>query len=109
MITATSLLTSLVVSVLLVSILRHRRRNLLPLPPGPKGYPLIGNINDLPHKHAWLTYAEWAKKYGDVMHVSVLGTSTVILNSAEAAFELLEKRSVNYSDRPRMVLFFISV
>jgi len=109
MVTATSLLTSLVVSTLLLSILRLRlrRRNLPPLPPGPKGYPLIGNLYDIPHENAWVTYAEWSKKYGDVIHVSVFGTSTIILNSAKAALELLEKRSANYSDRPRMVIFFI--
>jgi len=109
MVTATSLLTSLVVSTLLLSILRLRlrRRNLLPLPPGLKGYPLIGNLYDIPHENAWVTYAEWSKKYGDVIHVSVFGTSTIILNSAKAALELLEKRSANYSDRPRMVIFFI--
>jgi hypothetical protein len=36
----------------------------LPLPPGPKGYPLIGNLFDLPVNKAWLVYAEWSKIYG---------------------------------------------
>ncbi|KAF8202965.1 cytochrome P450 [Pholiota molesta] len=81
-----------------------RKRRALPLPPGPTGYPIIGNVYDIPHHYAWLTYADWAKKYGDVVSYSVFGRVTVVLNSLEATTELLEKRSSNYSDRPRMIM-----
>ena len=40
---------------------------------------------------------------GDIVYVHVLGKPIVILNSIDAAKELLEKRGVNYSDRPRLV------
>ena len=36
---------------------------------------------------------------GDVIHLSALGQHTIILNSVEAAWDLLEKRSSVYSDR----------
>ena len=36
----------------------------LPLPPGPKGYPLIGNIFDMPVDKPWDVYDEWRKTYG---------------------------------------------
>ncbi|KJA26070.1 hypothetical protein HYPSUDRAFT_36932 [Hypholoma sublateritium FD-334 SS-4] len=80
------------------------RRSTLSLPPGPKGYPFIGNVYDIPHHYPWLTYTEWARIYGDVFSFSVFGKTTVVLNSIEAVTELLEKRSSNYSDRPRMVM-----
>ena len=39
----------------------------LPLPPGPKGYPLIGNLFDMPLDKPWLVYDEWSKTYGKSM------------------------------------------
>jgi hypothetical protein len=49
--------------------LSDRRRNpsRLPLPPGPTGYPLIGNVFDMPTSQQWRTYAQWAKVYGETL------------------------------------------
>ncbi|KAJ7653799.1 cytochrome P450 [Mycena rosella] len=71
-----------------------------PLPPGPRGLPFLGNVLHLPIKGQWLTFTEWAKKYGDVIHVSAMGQSIIILSSAQAAKDLLDGRSGIYSDRP---------
>ena len=38
--------------------------NGLPLPPGPKGYPIIGNLFDMPVHKPWLVYDEWRRTYG---------------------------------------------
>jgi hypothetical protein len=43
---------------------RDGNLNGLPLPPGPKGYPLIGNLFDMPAFKPWLVYDEWRKTYG---------------------------------------------
>jgi hypothetical protein len=43
-------------------------------------------------------------KGSDVIYFRVLGSDTVVLNSREAAVELLDQRSGIYSDRPRMVM-----
>ena len=45
---------------------RDRNPNGLPLPPGPKGYPLIGNFFDMPADKPWVVYDEWRKTYGKV-------------------------------------------
>ena len=74
----------------------------LPYPPGPRALPIIGNSHQLPSSYWWLVYAEWAKKYGDIVHFEVLGKHFIVLNSTDTINELLEQRSVNYSDRPRM-------
>ncbi|KIJ44585.1 hypothetical protein M422DRAFT_168011, partial [Sphaerobolus stellatus SS14] len=68
-------------------------------PPGPKPKPIIGNLLDLPKDHEWLTHAKWAKQYGELVYVNVLGTHMAWVNSREMAHELFERRSSNYSDR----------
>ncbi len=99
----TLLLATLLFGVFLLyrlSLLILRRR--LPLPPGPKRLPLIGNLWSVPRTvdHPWKTYAKWASTYGDIFYLDIPGNPTVIINSAQAAEDLFEKRSGNYSDRP---------
>ncbi|KAJ7512087.1 cytochrome P450 [Mycena galericulata] len=72
----------------------------LPYPPGPKPKPIIGNMLDIPQSFPWLTYSDWAKQYGDIMHITILGAHIIVINSADIATEILEKRSGNYSSRP---------
>ncbi|KAJ6546378.1 cytochrome P450 [Mycena sp. CBHHK59/15] len=73
------------------------------LPPGPPGLPLIGNLLQIPFNVPWVTYKSWARKYGDIIHVSVVGQPLMFLTSPQAVTELFEKRSAIYSDRPELV------
>lgn len=34
------------------------------LPPGPRRWPFIGNVTQLPQVNPWFTFREWAKTYG---------------------------------------------
>ncbi|KAE9394854.1 cytochrome P450 [Gymnopus androsaceus JB14] len=78
--------------------LRFRTRS--PLPPGPRSFPLIGNIQSLISSPTWITFTEWYQKYdSDIVHVNVAGNPVIILNTLEAATELLERRSATYSSR----------
>ncbi|KAG6887305.1 hypothetical protein C0995_016286 [Termitomyces sp. Mi166 len=70
------------------------------LPPGPPADPLIGHIRLIPQEGQDIFFHELGKNYGDVVQLKIMGKSMIILNSAEAAVDLLEKRSANYSDRP---------
>jgi len=38
-----------------------------PLPPGPKGLPILGNIFDMPVDQEWLTFAKWGEEFGVYM------------------------------------------
>ncbi|KAK7696158.1 hypothetical protein QCA50_000809 [Cerrena zonata] len=102
---------SLLLPIFLFSLLflRWVRRILnplssLPLPPGPKGYPIIGNLFNVPSKLPWKTFHEWSKIHGDILYIDIPTQPIIVLGSADAAFELLEKRSDIYSDRPRLVM-----
>ena len=60
-------LAALLFSVMLFRQLKKARDgnpNGLPLPPGPKGYPLIGNLFNMPVHRPWVVYDEWRKTYG---------------------------------------------
>ncbi|KAI6025692.1 cytochrome P450 [Pisolithus orientalis] len=79
---------------------RRALRNGLPLPPGPKGLPLVGNLLDINFAAPWTTYEQWGKRYGGISYCTVLGQGFVIINDEEIAHELILKRPSIYSDRP---------
>ncbi|ROW06201.1 hypothetical protein VMCG_04577 [Cytospora schulzeri] len=99
-------LISLAAILLVHRSLRYfsNRSNHLPLPPGPPGLPLIGNLHQAPKSRVWAQWHAWAKEYGPVVYLNMLGQPLVILNSAKAAQDLLARRGAIYSDRPRLVL-----
>ncbi|KAJ6563069.1 cytochrome P450 [Mycena vulgaris] len=75
-------------------------RSSLPLPPGPKKLPLVGNLFNMPSTYAWEACVEWSKIYNsDIIHLDLAGTSVIVLSTLEATEALLEKRSSIYSDR----------
>ncbi|KAJ7169958.1 cytochrome P450 [Mycena filopes] len=77
----------------------NSRRVGLPLPPGPKAN-WLGYVVELPRIRPWLTYAQWKDLYGDLIYIRVFGNPILVINSAAAASELLEKRGGKYSSRP---------
>ena len=111
----------LAVAASLVLIRKRRRNDRLPYPPGPKGYPVIGNVLDIPRDvPLWKALMSIGEKYSgrivftayvcelismstdsDVLRLNVLGAEHIILNSSEAISDLLDNRSAIYSDRVR--------
>ncbi|EIM79553.1 cytochrome P450 [Stereum hirsutum FP-91666 SS1] len=87
-----------IILFVLYSLLQFPSRHALP--PGPKPWPLIGNILDMPRKDESATFSQWGRTYGDIVYVRLLRRPLIILNSFEAATELMERRYTIYSDRP---------
>ncbi|KAI0056348.1 cytochrome P450 [Artomyces pyxidatus] len=91
-------------SLLTASIFYLKSSRTSPLPPGPKPWPVLGNIKDLTAKEFWLPATQWAKQYGDIVYLHVFGQGLVFLNSFDVANELMEKRGAIYSDRAPLVM-----
>lgn len=90
---------------LLASFLMLRKQRLpAPLPPGPKGWPILGNIDLLPSDQVWLKYSELGRQYGGIVYLEVMGSPIIILNDAKHAFDMLATKSRNYSDRPKFMM-----
>lgn len=100
--------TYLAILGLLIGVYLAKRRNstsALPLPPGPKPLPFIGNIHQAPKSYAWQTYQKWIQEHGPIIHVNMLGKHIILLSKSELAHDLLSKRGPIMSDRPQ---FFVS-
>ncbi|OJJ42182.1 hypothetical protein ASPZODRAFT_155475 [Penicilliopsis zonata CBS 506.65] len=87
-----------------IYITTRKSTSSLPLPPGPKPLPIIGNLHQAPKSHSWRTYHEWSKRYGPIIHVNILGQPVIILSTSEAAHDLLAIRGATFSDRPYLFL-----
>ncbi|TFY66279.1 hypothetical protein EVG20_g4806 [Dentipellis fragilis] len=72
--------------------------------PGPKGYPLIGNLFDVPSEHEYYKFCEWGRQYGPITSFTMLGQPMLVLNTPAAAEEMLDKKSAIYSDRPHLTM-----
>lgn len=81
-----------------------------PLPPGPPGQPLLGNLLQLP-KFQWLQFTQWKDKFGalymivdpskyslvllagPIFSLNLAGQRVVVLNTYDVASDLLGKSS----------------
>lgn len=69
----------------------------LSLPPGPKGYPVVGSLFALSTDKIWLLYDKWFQLYGDMVYFEALGRSFLVLGSLKRTNDIFEKS--NYSSR----------
>ncbi|KAL5545952.1 hypothetical protein UlMin_005639, partial [Ulmus minor] len=68
------------------------------LPPGPPGWPVLGNLFDLgqmPHR----SLAEMKNKYGDVIWLRLGAINTMAILSAKAASEFFKNHDLSFAER----------
>ncbi|RCV18744.1 hypothetical protein SETIT_3G327200v2 [Setaria italica] len=105
----TTIMPMAMVSVLITFILlvlsfifqRHRRQKPLNLPPGPRGWPVLGSLGLLagslpPHR----ALAALAARHGPLMHLRLGSFHLVVASSAETARLILKTHDLALADRP---------
>ncbi|CAL4922771.1 unnamed protein product [Urochloa decumbens] len=102
---ASSVAVVLATVLFLVTVLRrcnhHHPKRKYNLPPGPRPWPVIGNLNligTLPHR----SVHELSKRYGPLMSLRLGSFRVVVASSVDAARLILKTHDLAFIDRPRM-------
>ncbi|KAI0697258.1 cytochrome P450 [Cytidiella melzeri] len=102
---STRIVCGAVLGACMLRYIYKRSNNSSPLPPGPPSDPIIGHLRIKPDSNsAPEAFHEWSLKYGEIMSFQVLGKTIIVLNSERAASEILDKRSIQNSDRAAVPL-----
>ncbi|KAJ7145079.1 cytochrome P450 [Mycena crocata] len=98
-------LTLAILLATLVALLVLRPKQTKNLPPGPAPTSwLVGNRNQVPRQKPWRWFQELNSQYGPVVYLMMGRTPTIVLGSAQAAWDILEKKSPVTSSRPRFIM-----
>ncbi|KAL5707795.1 hypothetical protein ACHQM5_018656 [Ranunculus cassubicifolius] len=102
---ATLTLYSLLILASLYSFraILNSKRNKAPLPPGPRGLPLVGNLPFLePDLHQFL--AKLAIKYGPVFKLQLGRRLCIVLSSASVAKEVFTEHDVTFANHDSIAM-----
>ncbi|GLJ19392.1 hypothetical protein SUGI_0349400 [Cryptomeria japonica] len=94
-----SVAAGILLLIIIIFLKQKSKRSLsLPLPPGPPGWPFIGNLlqlGDKPHQSLHLL----AKKYGPLMTIRLGRQTTLVVSSSSMAREVLKNNDQSFSSR----------
>ncbi|XP_074310253.1 cytochrome P450 76A1 [Silene latifolia] len=88
----------LLILIPVITLLWLRNARLRRLPPGPRGWPIIGNMLDLgtmPHR----TLAALATKHGPVIWLRLGSQKIIVIQTAKAASDLFKYHDLAFADR----------
>ncbi|NXD86738.1 CP1A4 protein, partial [Halcyon senegalensis] len=91
------------VFLLIQSLQQHVPKG-LKSPPGPRGYPILGNVLEL-RKDTHLALTRLSQKYGDVMEVRIGTRPVVVLSGLETIKQALVKQGEDFMGRPDLYSF----
>ncbi|KAI3468885.1 hypothetical protein Pfo_025548 [Paulownia fortunei] len=92
---AISILTVMWYTWLLV---KYSKKHQHPLPPGPQGLPIVGNLPFLdPELHSH--FANLARTYGPILSLRLGGKISIVMSSPAMAREVLKENDVTFANR----------
>ncbi|KAK4820778.1 hypothetical protein QYF61_006118 [Mycteria americana] len=91
------------VFLLIQSLQQHVPKG-LKSPPGPRGYPILGNVLEL-RKDTHLALTRLSQKYGDVMEVRIGTRPVVVLSGLDTIRQALVKQGEDFMGRPDLYSF----
>ncbi|NXC77571.1 CP1A4 protein, partial [Anhinga anhinga] len=89
---------------LLIQSLRQHVPKGLKSPPGPRGYPILGNVLEL-RKDTHLALTRLSQKYGDVMQVRIGTRPVLVLSGLDTIRQALVKQGEDFMGRPDLHSF----
>lgn len=112
----------IMLGLLIIFAINYTRNPWRKVPPSPRRLPILGNVLQLRDK-SWLLSKDCKERFGEldrlyaqvdtefstytageIMYLDGAGQPVVVCNSLKSAFEIFDRRSANYSDRPRFVM-----
>ena len=69
------------------------------LPPGPPGWPIVGNYFDMHKGQLHRVLTGWARQYGGVISIKMGPRIAVVLNDISSVKEAIVKQADCFSDR----------
>ncbi|KAM6058884.1 cytochrome P450 1A4-like [Chlamydotis macqueenii] len=106
-VSATEVLLAATVFCLVFLLLQSLRQHVpkgLKSPPGPRGYPILGNALEL-RKDTHLVLTRLSQKYGDVMEVRIGTRPVVVLSGLDTIKQALVKQGEEFMGRPDLYSF----
>ncbi|KAJ4869528.1 hypothetical protein Rs2_09428 [Raphanus sativus] len=85
-------------AIITVLWLLRKRSPQPPLPPGPRGLPIVGNLPFLkPNLHTY--FRDLAQEYGPIFKLHLGSKLAVVVNTPSLAREILKEQDINFSNR----------
>nr|XP_013814211.1 PREDICTED: cytochrome P450 1A4-like [Apteryx mantelli mantelli] len=89
---------------LLIQSFRQHVPKGLKRPPGPRGYPILGNVLEL-RKDPHLVLTKLSQKYGDVMEIRIGTRPVLVLSGLDTIKQALVKQGEDFMGRPDLHSF----